>query len=57
MTCCDTCAYMMYDDEYEEYFCSADVDEDEYYRLTSGSSRDCPFYRDGDEYAVVKKQN
>lgn len=46
----------MYDEEYEEYCCTADLDEDELYRLMNGG-RGCPYYRDGDEYAVVRKQN
>ena len=54
---CDTCAYYMYDEEYEEYFCSVDIDEDDLYRLQSDPRGDCPYYRNGDEYAVVRKQN
>ncbi|MGN0633158.1 MAG: DUF6472 family protein [Oscillospiraceae bacterium] len=57
MNCCDSCAYYTYDEEYEEYYCSADVDEDDFYRLTNDRKSGCPFYRNGDEYAVVRKQN
>ena len=27
---CEDCAYYNYDDEYEEYSCSADIDQDDY---------------------------
>jgi len=47
---------MEYDEDYEEYFCEVDLDEDDYYRLVSGKYRECPYYRNGDEYAVVRHQ-
>ena len=56
MNMCETCAYYAYDEEYEEYFCEADMDEDDVYRMMEGRYRSCPFYRDGDEYRVVRHQ-
>lgn len=53
---CETCAYFAYDEEYEEYYCGADMDEDDVYRMQAGHYRACPFYRDGDEYKVVRHQ-
>ncbi len=53
---CDTCAYFEYDEEYEEYFCSVNMDEDEVYRLMSEERDSCKYYRNGDEYAVVRHQ-
>ena len=53
---CDTCAYRGYDEEYGEYVCEIDMDEDDYARLMEGRVRTCPFYRDGDEYKVVRHQ-
>ena len=50
---CETCAYFAYD---EEYYCSVDMDEDDYARLMQDAHRKCPFWRDGDEYAVVRHQ-
>lgn len=32
------------------------MDEDEYIRLMTDRHFQCPFYRNGDEYAVVRKQ-
>ncbi len=62
MNQCDDCAYYAYDEEYDEYVCEADMDEDDYARLfgetsiTGKARSSCPFYRDGDEYKVVRKQ-
>ena len=56
MNQCDTCAWLEYDEEYGEYVCSVNMDEDDFGRLFSGESPSCPFYRDGDEYKVVRHQ-
>ena len=53
---CENCAYYSYDEEYEEWICEADMDEDDYARLMGHQKKECPFYRNGDEYAVVKHQ-
>ena len=34
-TQCDTCWYYDYDEEYDEYYCMMDLDEDEVYRIFS----------------------
>lgn len=54
---CDTCAYYIFDEDYDDYVCSVDMDEDDLGRLMTGTVKSCPFYRDGDEYKIVKKQN
>ncbi len=54
---CEECLYYEYDDEYEEYLCSAPMDMDEEADLLQNGARECPFYRPGDEYTVVRKQN
>ena len=54
---CRTCAYLIYDEDYEEYVCDCQMDEDDYYRLMTGGQRtSCPYFRDGDEYKVVRHQ-
>lgn len=53
---CETCAYYEYDEEDEAYYCSVNMDEDDYARLFGGSRQECRYYRSGDEYAVVKHQ-
>lgn len=53
---CETCAYYSYDEDYESYMCDINMDEDELVRFLSDSHYSCPYYRNGDEYAVVRKQ-
>ena len=53
---CETWTFYNYDEEYECYFCDINMDEDEYMRLLSDDHYECPYYRNGDEYAVVRKQ-
>ena len=54
---CDTCAYNVYDDEADMYFCEAYLDEDEICRLQIAPGKPCPYYRSDDDYAVVRRQN
>ena len=51
-----SCTYYIYDEDYESYVCDKNMDEDEYIRLMTDRYFQCPFYRNGDEYAVVRKQ-
>ena len=53
---CDTCWYYDYDEEFDEYVCIMDLDEDEMYRFLSGSQWECAYYSADDEYAVVRHQ-
>ncbi len=53
---CDTCAYLMYDEEFDEYVCDVNMDEDDYGRLVETHFRECPYYTNGDEYRVVRHQ-
>lgn len=55
---CETCLYFYYDDAYEEWLCEMTdcMDEDDRFRLCA-AQRDCPFYRPGDEYTIVRRQN
>ena len=54
---CEDCAYYNYNDDYECYECSVDLDEDETERFLSGSFEACPYFSNGDEYSIVRKQN
>lgn len=56
MSSCETCAYFEYDEEDEEYYCSIDMDEDDFARLSATDFRECHFYQNSDEYQVVKHQ-
>lgn len=53
---CDYCAYYAYDEDYECYMCDVNMDEDEVYRFMTDSHYSCPYYKNGDEYRVVRKQ-
>ena len=56
-TCeCDTCWHYDYDEEYDEYYCMMDMDEDEVYRYLVSRQCQCPFYRQGDDYTLARKQ-
>lgn len=54
---CESCIYYEYDEEYGYYVCTAALDEDEMRLFILGRSKDCPYYRGGDEYTIVRKQN
>ncbi len=56
MASCETCAYAYFDDITGEAVCDLDLDEDELLRLSQSRSKECPFYRDGDEYKTVRHQ-
>ncbi len=53
---CEECEYYAYDDDNEEYVCTKEMDEDDYSVLIRGGFENCPFFRDGDEYSVVRHQ-
>ena len=53
---CDTCMYYGYDEDYECYTCQMDLDEDEMYRFLTGTNQNCPYYKYGDEYTIVRHQ-
>ena len=56
VTKCETCQFYDYDEEYDDYVCTVDMDEDDFVRFIGGDSRDCPFWRGGDDYATARKQ-
>ena len=53
---CETCWYYDYDEEYDEYYCMQDLDEDEVYRIHASNSSHCPYYRQGDDYTLARRQ-
>lgn len=54
---CESCTNYQFDEEYDDYECLVNLDEDELYHFLSESNYSCPYYRLNDEYAVVRKQN
>jgi len=53
---CDTCNNYVYDDDYEDYMCEVNMDEDDAVRLMEGSNCTCPYYQSNNEYEVVRHQ-
>ncbi|MBQ9080364.1 MAG: hypothetical protein IJY27_04745 [Clostridia bacterium] len=56
-TNCESCEYYDYDEDWGEYVCQMDLDEDEMVRFLAGQNRACPYYKFYDEYKTVQKQN
>lgn len=55
-TNCESCMYYQYDEEFEYYTCEQDLDEDEMVKFVRGNYSECPYYRFGDDYTIVRKQ-
>ena len=56
-TNCEQCAYNIYDEEYDSFVCSINLDEDEMLRFLGQSDYNCPYFKFYDEYKFVQKQN
>ena len=54
---CESCSNYVYNEDFECYECLVNLDEDEYYRYMEGHFKSCPYFRLGDEYKIVQKQN
>ena len=48
--------HSQYDEEEEYYVCEINLDEDEMYKFLTDSWKSCPYYRNNDEYKVVRHQ-
>ena len=55
-TNCESCVFYDYDEEYETYVCTVNLDQDEMESFVAGRTRSCPYYRFYDEYKSVHKQ-
>ncbi len=53
---CESCVFYDYDEDYEAYVCTVNLDEDEMSAFISGRTKSCPYYRYYDEYKSVHKQ-
>ncbi len=57
MTICEDCIYYAYDEEYDDYSCEQDLDEDEMAAFLEKRRASCPFYRSGNsDYYLAGKQ-
>ena len=54
---CESCVFYDYDEDFESYVCTVNLDQDEMGSFLSGQTRHCPYYRFYDEYKSVQKQN
>lgn len=56
---CEQCLYYDYDEEFDDYMCAMSdcMDEDEVFHRMSDPHRGCPYFRAGDEYTIVRRQN
>jgi hypothetical protein len=48
--------YFEYDEDYDDYVCTADLDEDEMVRFLSARADRCPCWYPGDEYRTARRQ-
>ena len=55
-TNCDSCVYYDYNEEDDMYECRVDLDEDEFYRAFATPKARCPYYRQGDDYTLARRQ-
>lgn len=54
---CEDCMYYTYDEEFDDYSCEQDLDEDEMVRFLAREFTSCPFYRGGNsDYYLSGKQ-
>ena len=56
-TNCDFCLYFHEDEDTGLAVCHMALDEDEMLHFILGDFRACPYYRDNDEYRIVRRQN
>lgn len=56
---CDDCMYLEYDEVTKQDVCSIAyvMDEDDLARMSYHQNKRCPYYKIGDEYTIVRKQN
>ena len=53
---CELCAYYAYDEDYEDYVCTVNMDEDDMWRIMESKCKECPYFTLGDEYRIARKQ-
>lgn len=54
---CEDCMFYTYDEEFDDYICEQDLDEDEMVRFLARELTACPFYHPGDSgYYLSGKQ-
>jgi len=54
---CESCVFYDYDEDYETYVCTVNLDQDEMADFVGFNTGRCPYFRFYDEYKSVQKQN
>ena len=54
---CDMCQNYCYDEEFDEYYCDINLDEDEIVKFMQNTFDNCNYFKFYDEYKMVRKQN
>ena len=54
---CEFCAYYNYNEYYDDYECSVNLDEDDLARFMKSGESHCAYFRFSDDYKIVEKQN
>lgn len=56
---CENCMNLEYDETMKQYVCGIDymIDEDDLAKMSYYRNKRCPYYKIGDEYTIVHKQN
>ena len=53
---CALCMNYEYDEEFDCYSCTMELDQDDMERFIKGETRECPYFQQGNEYQIVKHQ-
>lgn len=53
---CEDCWYYNYDEDEDEYYCTQEIDEDDWYRIRTYYKGQCPYFRQADDYYLPKHQ-
>ncbi len=53
---CEECSFYEYDEDDDAYYCSVNMDEDEFARFIQSNKKECPYFRFDNEYEIVKHQ-
>lgn len=55
-TNCESCLNYEYDEDYNQYVCEVNLDEDEMGQFLMDTFNNCPHFQFNDEYKIVRKQ-
>lgn len=53
---CENCIFFVFDEYYNEYSCTVNLDEDEMLKYLQGDYKECSYFKLSDEYGLAKKQ-